>query len=252
MLDLLSSTGRGEWEGRGRTRPVHLDVESQSRNGNPRSRNPERMSRVTPVAPPLESFLPDAPGSSPFYDNVGYKLGKNGGDSAVASLSPSMLMKVEKLRLIRTTGYYTIAPIGINKTMAQLDYEAQEMEDEECNVGQAENLNANVSTSVYQDASPRLPETGTEHDLDAEVEDADASANLLTSSDLSDRDSDQQNDLEAGDIAIRSHDSMSDSHPVTMSLGAVTAGLSTAATSEGSGYLLNCDVSDVEMAIEEN
>lgn len=238
MFDVPSLTINtyNEWEGRNRTRPVHLETDDRYQKS---LRNKIRMDSIgKPVAPPLSAYLADSPGPRAYYDN------DHSQGSSASMLTPEMSLKLEKLRSIRTTGYYTLAPIGVNKTMAQLDFEAQEMEDEDCNVGQAENLNANVSTTIYQDAPSGMPDAGAEHDLDADIEDVDASGSFQASSDLSD-----------DDDAVGARDERRVFNPNSGSLTdtqVVGVSASTAETDRISPPVLNCDASDVDMVIEDD
>lgn len=193
------------------------------------------------MAPPLSAYLADSPGPRAYFDS------DHSSGSSTSMLTPEMSLKLEKLRLIRSTGYYTLAPIGVNKTMAQMDFEAQEMEDDDCNVGQAENLNANVSTTIYQDAPSGIPDADAEHDLDADIEDVDASGSFQASSDLSD------------DDAVGAQDGRRTFNPNSGSLtdtqvisGVVGVSASTAETDRISPSAVNCDASDVDMVIEDD
>ncbi|PSK41208.1 hypothetical protein C7M61_000883 [Candidozyma pseudohaemuli] len=238
MFDVPSLTINtyNEWEGRNRTMPVHLETDDRYQKS---LRNKSRMDSIgKPVAPPLSAYLADSPGPRAYYDN------DHSQGSSASMLTPEMSLKLEKLRSIRTTGYYTLAPIGVNKTMAQLDFEAQEMEDEDCNVGQAENLNANVSTTIYQDAPSGMPDASAEHDLDADIEDVDASGSFQASSDLSD-----------DDDAVGARDERRVFNPNSGSLTdtqVVGVSASTAETDRISPPVLNCDASDVDMVIEDD
>lgn len=239
MLDIPAFTvdTYNEWRGANRTTPVHLQAENRQPTGS-RSRY-NNVIRDTPVAPPLAAYLADAPGPRAYHDPE-----QTSGKQA-SILTPEMSMKLDKLRLIRLTGYYTLAPIGVNKTMAQLDYEAQEMEEEDCNVGQAENLNANVSTTIYQDA-PSVSEGAAERDLDADIEDIDASGSFQDSSDLSDDNGIDQRDL-------RRVNPLSGSLADTQVLsGGTGISLSTDDTGHLSPPAPNCDASDVDMMIEDD
>lgn len=228
-----------EWRGVNRTTPVHLQAENRQPTDS-RSRN-TKATRDTPVAPPLAAYLADAPGPRTYHDP------EQRSEKYASILTPEMSMKLDKLRLIRLTGYYTLAPIGVNKTMAQLDYEAQEMEDEDCDVGQAENLNANVSTTIYQDAPSGISEAAAGRDLDADIEDIDASGSFQDSSDLSDVDNgiDQQN--------LRRVNPLSGSLADTQVL---SGGTGISITTDDTGDLSppgpNCDASDVDMMIEDD
>ncbi|PVH20232.1 hypothetical protein CXQ85_002016 [Candidozyma haemuli] len=247
-----------EWEGVNRARPVHLDTDSRQGNLSHSRRNGGHSihsRKDIPSAPPLASYLPNAPGPSAFHEEymMGGQGGRISGQNASSVLTPSMAMKLDKLRSIRATGYYTLAPIGINKTMAQLDYEAQEMEDEDCNVAQAENSNANVSTSIYQDAPSGMPDASAEQDLDADIEDADASGSFQASSDLSEDEANIVGQSDLRDAGPVSHDSMTDTQVISAGLGrSGPVTISTEDTSETSAPLPNCEASDVDMVIEDD
>lgn len=99
----------------------------------------------------------------------------------VALLPPQILRRRNRLEKIRATGYTLLAPIGINKTMDQIDEEAR-YDDADPTVYQAENLTLpqeQLSRTVTA-SSPSAPQTSAffpelEHDLDALVVDADLS-----------------------------------------------------------------------------
>ena len=233
-------------------------------------------------APPLSSYSAEHCGLSVAHTEYNRALQKMAftGLRDLPLVSPLVQKRLTQLRQIRSTGYDTLAPIGINKTMRDLDEEAQLDEEDMDSQGiQAENLVAASTTQVLQNganvssvsaadgpgleaapASIFLPET----DLDAHVPDADAS-DLSPQEALSRSRSETPDGFMAEDVEYQfdhsllhdsaaGQESLSDSH-ASFTTGSVLSGpiashptASTYATATSN--LRACDESDVDMTLE--
>lgn len=187
-------------------------------------RKPASSDLSSYMAPPLSAYLPSEPGACMF--DTQYNNAKQEGYS-LHLLTPPASRKLERLRSIGCVGYDTIAPIGIDKTMAQIDYEARELEDDDSNLVQVENLASHMSPSALHEDSEQ------NQDLDAQVLDADAAAD--NSAEIL---SDDDHDFNSLD------DMRNDAQPFAISTG-------TAATSAGVHYAHECG-SDVDMVLEDS
>lgn len=244
----------------------------------PQNRRQNLPVEANQYAPPLSAYLTEECGPSAVYTeyNTTKQLAVVTGSTDVPLLSPHLLRRLQTLRRIRATGYTKIAPIGIGRTMAQIDSEAQ-VEDEDSQYIQenlvqgsthAETLtdlaavNNNRSNVVNLDsATSMIPNDnilGIEHDLDAQVVDADASE--VYSDDLDGHHESIGHDgFMAEDVEYQNDHSLGSetasgprSGPLSGSsvLGHSLLSGSTSGTIL-TGNVLACDDSDMDMAIEE-
>lgn len=224
---------------------------------------------VSHYAPPLSAYLTEECGPSGVYTeyNMAKQLALVSGSTDMPLLSPMLLKRLQTLKKIRTTGYNLIVPIGIGKTMAQLDAEAQ-MNDDDSHCVQ-ENLvhgttNAEALAVMDANVNPNQePGTtdnvlGMDRDLDAQVVDADASDTFdedfdnhvesLGHDGFMAEDVEYQNDHSLGMVSASTERSRVVSGNSFVSHLILTG--STPATTL-SGNVLACDDSDMDMAIEE-
>lgn len=218
-------------------------------------------------AAPLSAYLADECGSSSFYThyNTAKQLAHVTGSQDVPLLSPALLKRLHTLRKIRATGYTTIAPTGIGKTMAQIDADAQ-IEEDDLALCVQENLghgpghseihaDNSVGETHNQDPAESDPLLGMERDLDAQIVDADTSGAF--SDDLDDQnDAGGHGGFMAADVEYQEDHSIGrDTATLDRSGGiansSILGHLTGSASSALTGNVLGCDDSDMDMAIEE-
>lgn len=214
-------------------------------------------------APPLSAYLTEECGASAVYTeyNTAQQLAMVLATNDVPLLTPGLLRRLQALRDIRSTGYTTLMPIGVGKTMAQIDAEAH-IEEEESHCVQensvhhtaAETLNVLANTSNFGgtgNSGSSRAERGTEHvlnmsrDLDDDVEDADNSDSY--DEDLSDH---------MGSVADDGFMAQEVEYQNDHSLGTgtltrfLTLPMADTPMTAVSGAVLACD-EDMDMALEE-
>lgn len=244
---------------------------------------PEVPPEAIQYAPPLSAYSAEHCGLSVAYTeyNRALQMMAFTGTKDVPVLSPQVLKRLDILHRIRATGYDSLAPVGINRTMREMDEEAQlEEEDEDAPGVQAENLTAAGTThagdilvlipqnspNLTSQVLPELPvNVFPEADLDAHVPDADASE-LSVGESLSRSDSDTPDAFMAEDVEYQydhslfhdsgaGHGSISDSH-ASFSTGSVLSGANmasiptTSTLATPTSNLRVCDDSDVDMTLE--
>lgn len=240
---------------------THSSHSSRSFRGQSRLQLPQ----IEPdhFAPPLSAYLTEECGASAVYTeyNTAQQLAMVLATNDVPLLTPGLLRRLQALRDIRSTGYTTLSPIGVGKTMAHIDAEAQ-LEEEESHCVQensvhniaAETLDVLANTSnlggTGNSGSSRA-DRGTEHvldmarDLDADVEDADNSDSY--DEDLSDHmDSVADDGFMAQEVEYQNDHSLG-TDTLTRFL---TAPIADTPMTAVSGAVLACD-EDMDMAIEE-
>lgn len=153
-------------------------------------------------APPLVAYSPDYYGANMDYMEYTMQaaashfvaanpdVGVEGMLSQVEELlaiSPLMQLKIDRIESIRNTGYEVLRPIGIGKTLQELDMEAareldtKTMEDESAVTIAADNTqgnNLNENTQEQGDGGVDVDLDRQVIDLDEQVLDADISHNL--------------------------------------------------------------------------
>lgn len=203
-------------------------------SGHLRTRPPQ--SEPHPFAPPLAAYLADECGPNSAYTdhNAAMEQAYLSGASDIPLLGPTTLQRLDKLRKIRATGYTTIVPIGIGRTMAQMDQEAGE---------EAENLLAcershALPVEPIDNAESDLEELGDlsgldslmAADLDADVVDADE-ADVFSSGGLT------PDAFMAADVEYQADHSLDEVERVPTLPTTVSAGR-------------RCDDSDVDMTFD--
>lgn len=228
-------------------------------------------------APPLSAYLTEECGPSSVHTeyNTAKQLARMSGTTDVPLLSPGLLKRLQALRKIRSTGYTTLSPIGVGKTMAQIDADAHiDEEDSHCvqensvqGTTHAETLVVlnelvNISNvTAAANGATRAPFEGSSNatmdmarDLDAQVVDADNSdtfdddlddhVELLVHDGFMAEEVEYQNDHSLGG------GSGSGSRVVLLTiLRLALSGLTPVTTLTGA--ILACDDEDMDMAIEE-
>lgn len=129
-------------------------------------------------APPLLAYSAEYPGASLAQLEYTIQTTACFNGSYKYTTSPLIQQKIDQLEQIRNTGYSTIRPIGIEKTLQEVDYEEsrqshtsyQQLE-EHSYLDTAENTNT-------EDHSVPTPGPREEVDLDAQIVNADESQNL--------------------------------------------------------------------------
>lgn len=118
-------------------------------------------------APPLSAFSPDAPGGSERELEYTIEVGTNR-RSRYSLITPLVHRKMDELKLIGSMGYSTIRPVGIGRTLGEIEADkAKELSQvalaPSSEEATAENTHEGISSSA------QLPEA----DLDADVVDMD-------------------------------------------------------------------------------
>lgn len=135
--------------------PLHISVSVNA----PGLHNLAKESHEFPVeaiqyAPPLAAYSASHCGlsiASAEY-NRALQMMSFTGVRDIPILTPQILHRLDNLRQIRNMGYDLLAPIGINRTMRDLDEEAHIAEDDaESPAGHAENL---LTTGTHQAIDP--------------------------------------------------------------------------------------------------
>lgn len=220
-------------------------------------------------SPPLAAYLSETCGPNLVFAqyNRDVQLAALSGRKDVLALSPQNLARLDAIRRVRAAGYTTIAPLGVNRTMAQIHFD-DELEEEDSQAVHAENSGtANGSTAVTAESPAQIyPDNGgaplladLDRDLDAGVADADAS-DMLESSGAGelttdafmaeemeyqdDHSLDIERDLANSGLESSALATAAPSGPNT----AMASSASTAATTVETGRA--CDDSDMDMMIE--
>ena len=154
-------------------------------------------------APPLSSYTAAFPGPDPSQMEYLQITRSDKPHPTVDDLALLMRMKEQRLMKIRNTGYSTIRPIGIGKTMEELDYAQRgysAVEDSTIN----NNVAAENSNEEEMSTMPLNIGEEEEVDLDAEILDADE----LRSDEEDDDDDDDidDDDYDDGVNIPQSHD----------------------------------------------
>ncbi|CCG20605.1 hypothetical protein CORT_0A02140 [Candida orthopsilosis Co 90-125] len=152
-------------------------------------------------APPLSSYTAAFPGPDPLQLEYLQILRSDKPQPSFDDLSLLMQMKEQRLMKIRNTGYSTIRPIGIGKTMEELDYAQRGysmVEDSAMN----NNVAAENSNEEEMSTLPLNLAEQEEVDLDAEILDADE---LQSDDDDDDDDNDDDLNLQHSDDHDGSH-----------------------------------------------
>ncbi|KAI5948840.1 hypothetical protein KGF57_005238 [Candida theae] len=124
-------------------------------------------------APPLSSYTAAFPGPDPFQLEQLQILRSDKPQPSIDDLTLLIRVKEERLMRIRNTGYSTIRPIGIGRTMEEIDYAQRgytAIEDSAIN----NNVAAENSNEEEMSTMPLNVGEQEEVDLDAEILDADA------------------------------------------------------------------------------
>lgn len=224
---------------------------------------------------PLSAYTADTCGPSAAYTeyNRAVQIAALQGHSDVPLLAPQTQRRLERLRRIRTAGYLTIRPIGINKTMQQLD-EEKRLDEEDGRCFQAENLvgggasagdtlallgqNDTLAQDVLHRHSLSVGSAllaDLDHDLDAHLVDADASESELQVAGFS---SDTPDAYMAEDVEYQydhslGHEGLVDAEDhasISSGPSAVTSMLPAVLTATTTASARNCDDSDVDMTLE--
>lgn len=114
--------------------------------------------------PPLSAYSPEYSGSSNLKFN--YYIQNN--TKQPNQISPSIQIKMNKLSTIKYFGYKSLKPLGVNKTMEQMDMEFQETD-----FGNETNLETNIEHLVIEEVREGRIE-GNTRDLDDEIPDLDS------------------------------------------------------------------------------
>ncbi|KAI5951102.1 hypothetical protein KGF54_004176 [Candida jiufengensis] len=144
-------------------------------------------------APPLASYTAEFPGPDPL------KLNRSN------DLSILIKIKQEQLDKIRNTGYSTIRPIGIGKTMEEIDYMKQQttssIDDE---------LNDHIIEAAENTNEEELDTLPLQQDLDAQILNADETINSEDFEDDEDSFSDGPGFLVPGPPQLQQHQQLDD------------------------------------------
>lgn len=231
------------------TKRVHEENHQNGTSQAPSLHSLAQESRVPPpeasqFSPPLAAYSTEKCGPNLEYVryNRSIQLAALSGLRDGVLLSPQNLTRLEALRRIRATGYTTLAPVGVCRTMAQIHYDAQ-LEDEDSQVVQAENLGTvGASTTVGADSPAVFADNAVlgdmDRDLDASVPDAD------TSDDGVGEDSLTPDAFMAEDVEYQDDHSLEGEPVFSVGVEARTASTVTSAP------LRNCDDSDMDMVLE--
>lgn len=135
-------------------------------------------------APPLLAYSAEYPGAS--LSQLEYTIStQSGSKNDLPLLTPLIQRKLDRLRQIRSIGYTNIVPVGIGKTMEQIDYEESrqfnlsEQQDESC-IPAAENGDApdsSINGAANNSSNNHRVEEPIEVDLDANILNADDQTN---------------------------------------------------------------------------
>lgn len=139
-------------------------------------------------APPLAAYRADKCGFDPYiaHFNSAKQLAALRGESEVPELSPQTVERAQTLQNLVATGYSTIVPVGVGKTMAKIDYDAEMGTAETALTTQNEHPISTADRS-HDDVVPDLPAES--RDLDADIADADSNDSdegIFSNGDLSD------------------------------------------------------------------
>lgn len=209
---------------------------------------------------PLSAYPADETGPSSVYSeyNTTRQLAALSGTSDVPLLSPMVLRRLQTLRSIRSTGYTQISPIGVGRTMAQIDVDKVDPDDSNC---VQENLVHNAQTLVVLEAdlaisgvdSASISETGIsgvsghsfgmDRDLDAQIVDADSSDTFDGAANAS------HDGFMAEEVEYQHDHSLGEDEASTTRPGGVS-GLGYSLLTPSVGNVLLADESDMDLAIE--
>lgn len=197
MGTLSPSNHRGQW-----TKRVHEDTNLLKGVNAPiqlhSSLRAHASTEIPPealqFAPPLAAYTAERSGADELYleYNSTSQSAALRGNKDIALFLPQTLKKLQMLQRIRETGYFTLRPVGFNKTMAELDRDAL-VEEEEHRSVHAENLaamttgehlgqlvNGSAGTDdlsrdlvANNDVPSIVLTTGIDRDLDSNLMDAD-------------------------------------------------------------------------------
>lgn len=178
-------------------------------------------------APPLVAYTAEKSGADEIY--LEYSSTSQAaalrGNRDIALFMPQTLKKLQTLQRIREIGYYTLRPVGFNKTMAEMDRDAQ-AEEEDLRSPHAENLAALtdqlgqflqaprdsedlsrdlVGNSAIHDIPSIVLTTGMDRDLDSNLVDADLNDHSIQNEDA---DSDTPDAFMAEDVEYQNDHSL--------------------------------------------
>lgn len=153
MHTLSPSNHRGQW-----TKRVHEDPNLlkgvNAPTQLPSSLRAHASTEIPPealqFAPPLAAYTAERSGADEIYleYNSTSQSAALRGMKDIALFLPQTLKKLQLLQRIRETGYFTLRPVGFNKTMAELDREAL-VEEDEHRSAHAENLAAMTTSGEH-------------------------------------------------------------------------------------------------------
>lgn len=146
-------------------------------------------------APPLLAYSADYPGAS--LAQLEYTIQSTAANASHKyTTSPLIQLKIDQLEQIRNTGYTSIRPIGIEKTLQEVDYEESRQNnasyhqfEDHSYLDTAENTNTEDQSAIAE---------GPEIDLDAQVVNADESQQL---------DDFEEDDAGEGEVLFEEEDS---------------------------------------------
>lgn len=202
---IITSNGNGNINGSGSIVPQHHNQSHNARANSDQLATENRRYLRLLFAPPLLAYTAEYPGASSVQ--LDYLIQSTSTSKAHAlTTTPLTQLKVDQLERIRNTGYNTIRPIGIDRTMEEIDYEhassyntQDHAYDEGLLIHTAENnlteTSGNIATGGLS-FNQQLDTTG-EVDHDSVVFDGEVS---LSEEGIDEDDDDDEDEEEANDI----------------------------------------------------
>lgn len=160
-------------------------------------------------APPLAAYTAQRSGADEIYleYNITSQSAALRGNKDIALYPPRTQKKLQMLQRIRETGYYTLRPVGFNKTMAELDHAAI-VEEAELRSAHAENLAA--MTTAGEQLGQFVNGSGGTDDLSRELATNNDVPSIVLTTGM-DRDLDSNLvDADINDLSLQTEDADSD------------------------------------------
>ncbi|CAI5756023.1 unnamed protein product [Candida verbasci] len=209
-------------------------------------------------APPLSSYSSNYPGVDILHLDYNNNSTQN---SQIFTTSPLVQSNFIQLEQIKNYGYSTIRPIGIGKTMEEIDYLNQQNIDDQTQLSQITHIAAENSTegiiNNVNGTTISIDNQLPQEDLDAQVLNADENSNSNSEDDESNSNTDhnyriQEDDFMAADVEYQDDHSLNSETAANIMNSGSTAILNNTGRSTNPTTASVTGRSSINVAVEQN